>query len=548
MDANFPTCAVQLHRWMRPILTIAASLYVLAAVTLAQEPCAISAERIQALKSGIESLRDPQPNAGLRAEILEMRSAQAAQTLIGKTSDNTKTKSNSKVDDVVKRSPERICSILNSEPWPVKSIAGIDGASAWITLIKGYLPYQTQLSLIPVISAGVDKKEIDKNEDLAFLIDRLRLRAGLAQLFGTQAVEDKGFLVLYPLQSDEKVDEWRADYKLGPLKDYMRALQITYRMPLIRSTAKVARVNVPADKKPEQAPAGDLLKPAADEGDVVRVETSLVTVDATVFGNAQPQLEKKDFRVYENGQPQDTTVFGAPESPFDIVLLLDLSGSTEGQVGLIKKTTKRFIEMKRDVDRVAIVTFAGEQHILSPLESDKTKLLDSIGKMKDNGDSKIWDAEKFALDMLKRDSPAGRRKAIVVMTDGADNALTYMPDFGSNILFADLLEEVRNSSVAIFPIFLDTQGPGSDSARQYEDARKTLRLLADESGGNYYTADELSDLNEVYGKVLNDMGRVYSLGYEPKDARRDGTWRSIRVEVTGHPEIKIRARPGYYAK
>jgi Ca-activated chloride channel family protein len=111
-----------------------------------------------------------------------------------------------------------------------------------------------------------------------------------------------------------------------------------------------------------------------------------------------------------------------------------------------------------------------------------------------------------------------------------------------------VLEEVRNSSVAIFPIFLDTQGPGSDSSRQYEDARKTLRLLADESGGNYYTADELSDLNEVYGKVLNDMGRVYSLGYEPKDARRDGTWRSIRVDVPGRPEIKVKARPGYYAK
>lgn len=548
MDANFPTCAVRSTLRIGATLIAAAVLCILAAATPAQEPCSVSTERIQALKSVIESLKDPQPNPELRTEILEMRSAQAKQTMISNSSSGAKAKSEAKVEGVAKRSPERICSILNSDPWPVKSVVGVDGAAAWITLIKTYLPYETQLSLIPVISAGVDRKEIDKNDDLAFLIDRLRLRASLPQLFGTQAVEEKGFLVLYPLQSEEKVDEWRTEYKLGPLKDYIRTLQMAYRMPLIRSTARVARVSVNNNKRAEQAPPAELLKPAADDGDVVRVETSLVTIDATVFGNTQSQLEKKDFRIYENGQPQDITVFGAPEEPFDIVLLLDLSGSTENQVGLIKKTTKRFIEMKRDVDRVAIVTFAGTQNIVSPLESDKVKLLDSIGKMKDSGDSRIWDAEKFALELLKRDSPGGRRKAIVVMTDGADNALTYMPEFGSDTLFGDLVEEVRNSSVAIFPIFLDTQGPGSDSARIYADARRTLQLLAGESGGNYYTADDLSDLNEVYGRVIQDVGRVYSLGYEPKDARRNGTWRSIRVEVPGHPEIKVRARPGYYSK
>jgi VWFA-related protein len=546
MDANFHSCAVRLHLRMRLLLT-AAFLCVLVIAGLAQEPCSITAERIQALRSGIETLKDPQPNPELRTEILEMRTAQATQARISNTS-GSPAPAPADMAEIVKRAPERVCSILNKQPWPVKSVVGIDGAAAWISLLRSYLPYQTQLSLVPVISAGVDKKEIDKNEDLAFLIDRLRLRGGLAQLFGTQATEDKGFLVLYPLQSEEKVDQWRAEYKLPPLNDYIRALQLTYRKPLIRSTDKVARVTVPTDKSAKQSPAADLLAPGVDDNDVVKVQTSLVTIDATVYGDGRTPLDKKDFKVYENGQQQDITVFGAPESPFDIVLLLDLSGSTENQVGLIKKTTKRFVEMKRDVDRVAIVTFAGQQNLVSPLESDKAKLLDSIGKMKDGGDSRVWDAEKFALDMLNRDSSAGRRKAIVVMTDGADNALTYMPDFGSETLFADLVEEVRDSSVAIFPIFLDTQGPGSDSARVYADARRTLQLLASESGGNYYTADELSDLNEVYGRVLQDMGRVYSLGYEPRDARRDGTWRSIRVELQGHPEIKVRARPGYYAK
>ncbi|HTK38370.1 MAG TPA: VWA domain-containing protein, partial [Pyrinomonadaceae bacterium] len=194
------------------------------------------------------------------------------------------------------------------------------------------------------------------------------------------------------------------------------------------------------------------------------------------------------------------------------------------------------------------VTFSDKQTVVSPLESDKEKLFDSVSKIKDFGGSWVWDAEKFALDMLKRDSTADRRKAIVVMTDGVDNALTYDPGAGSKTLFADLIEEVRNNSTAIFPIYLNTQGPGELNAQMYADARRTLQLLADESGGNYYTTKDVGKLSEVYERVLRDVGRVYSLGYEPANAKRDGSWRTIRVEIPGHPDIKVRARPGYYAK
>jgi VWFA-related protein len=81
-----------------------------------------------------------------------------------------------------------------------------------------------------------------------------------------------------------------------------------------------------------------------------------------------------------------------------------------------------------------------------------------------------------------------------------------------------------------------------------EDARRTMQLLADESGGTFYTTANLDSLNEVYERVLEDVGRVYSLGYQPKNDKRDGTWRSIRVEIPDHPELKVRSRSGYYAR
>jgi VWFA-related protein len=203
--------------------------------------------------------------------------------------------------------------------------------------------------------------------------------------------------------------------------------------------------------------------------------------------------------------------------------------------------------MKRDVDRVAIVAFTSEPTVVAELESDKKKLLGRVSKIKGFGASHVWDALASSFDMLRKNSSDERRKAVVLMSDGAENALTYIPRFGSQTLFADLVEEVRNGSFSVFPIYLDTETDEAD-ARLYADARRTLQLLADESGGNFYRAEELEKLEEVYGRVIKDVGRVYSIGYEPANSRRDGAWRSIRVELPSKPGLRVRARPGYYAK
>ena len=540
MDANFRKIARRAKQDALIVFVFGAILC-LANLATAQNVC-VSPERIQALKTDIASQKTVTENSALRTEILQMKADLAALS-----AQDSRDKSAAPSPEQTQKAVERMCSILKSEPWPSKSTVGEDGASAWIRLVKTYFSPQLQVALLPVISAGVDKDQIKKDAELASLIDRLRLRAGLPQLFGTQAAANNGFIVISPLLSAEHVDAWRAEYGIVPLRIYIRALQSAYQTPVIWSPVKPARVEVKAETaQPQNGSA--LLQIGNDDNDVVTVNTSLVTIDATVFGQNLPDLGKSDFKVYEDGKPQDISVFSTPKSPFDIILLLDLSGSTAEKLGLIKKTTKNFIEMKRDVDRVGIVTFSDKQTVVSPLESDKEKLFDSLSKIKDFGGSWVWDAEKFALDMLQRDSTPDRRKAIVVMTDGVDNALTYEPGAGSKTLFADLIEDVRNNSTAIFPIYLNTQEPGELNAQMYADARRTLQLLADESGGNYYTTKDIGKLSEVYERVLRDVGRVYSLGYEPTNGKRNGSWRTIKVEIPGHPEIKVRARTGYYAK
>jgi VWFA-related protein len=100
------------------------------------------------------------------------------------------------------------------------------------------------------------------------------------------------------------------------------------------------------------------------------------------------------------------------------------------------------------------------------------------------------------------------------------------------------------------PIYLDTEEDyGNPYEKQaYENARRTLSLLADESGGRYYRARKLSDLNGVYEQVINDLGKVYSLGYKPTNATRDRTWRWVQVSIANNPDLVARTRPGYYAQ
>src|SRR4030095_14635083 len=123
---------------------------------------------------------------------------------------------------------------------------------------------------------------------------------------------------------------------------------------------------------------------------------------------------------------------------------------------------------------------------------------------------------------------------------------------GSKISFADLLESVRQHDALVVPIYLDTEDRDWDSSdsrrREYANARNTLAMLAFESGGLYYGARKVEDLNGVYEQVIEDLSKVYSIGYRSTNEKRDGSWRAVNIQIAGHPDLKTRARPGYYAR
>ena len=110
---------------------------------------------------------------------------------------------------------------------------------------------------------------------------------------------------------------------------------------------------------------------AAADVEVLRIETNLVSLNVSVYSNKLrtivSNLEQKDFSVFEDGHQEAISFFAATDVPFDLVLLLDLSGSTISKRNLILKSTQRFVEAARPFDRLAIVTFTTETEIVSPL-------------------------------------------------------------------------------------------------------------------------------------------------------------------------------------
>jgi VWFA-related protein len=340
-----------------------------------------------------------------------------------------------------------------------------------------------------------------------------------------------------------------------------------------------------------------------DEGDVVRVETQLVTVPAVVTdkgGRPLAGLRAENFVVLEDGKEQHLTNFATTEAPFEIALLLDTSGSTRNELGLIREAANAFINALRPGDRVGIVAFNNAPRkgspeatvdILSGLNSDRKALRTAIANLGTSNGTPLYDALGLVADQVFREAPAPEmrgRRAVVALTDGVDSS--------SDSDFADARAKLVRADIACYFIQVNTEeyvedrllkdcqddGRLSLSAKQlerfrrlfvpqaekedYQDfcrmgqfermdisrqlynlARKEMNELARASGGRAFAAVDLQEARAAFAQVANEIGTQYSLGYYPANKTRDGRFRQIKVELRGVKDANVRAREGYFA-
>ena len=339
-------------------------------------------------------------------------------------------------------------------------------------------------------------------------------------------------------------------------------------MPATR-TAPLTPAESPSPKqRPElesSKPANAAGTPAAadtgpqeiSEGDVIRVDTELVGLNVSVVDRGTNHgvngLTKEDFRLYENNAQQQIAHFESASAPFNLVLLIDLSGSTTSVVDLIKSAALHFVDAARPFDRIGVITFAGGQVVVSPLTSDHEVLRQRIRAIqRPEGSTKLYDAVAFAIDEVFRESKDSRRNAIVVISDGLDSVLPNVTGEGSTLSYEEMIRRAKEFDGVIYSIWTDTQtyeplSPLDIQQETFDLAHDQMRDLADAGGGAFYECEKLQDLSGAYDRVVADLGTLYTLAYRPTNKVRDGSWRAIRVTVN-RPNAVARGKRGYFAK
>jgi hypothetical protein len=244
----------------------------------------------------------------LKEELLKMANKQRELLVQVVENDQTKEKDQKKLHKLYDANTVRLCEILKTHGWPTSALVDREGVNAAFRILS-VGSFEMQRDLLNVIAAVIKTDPSQKGE-FAGIYDRLRVSAGMKQLFGTQAVSMGGFLVLYPIEDQAKLDARRAEFNLSPMADYIRNLERIYGKPLVKARqAPTSQLSKQLTESVTKAIDSTQLEgEEVDPGDVIKVETNLVNLNVSVFSNKAKMfvgsLAKEEFRVLENNQEQ----------------------------------------------------------------------------------------------------------------------------------------------------------------------------------------------------------------------------------------------------
>ena len=274
---------------------------------------------------------------------------------------------------------------------------------------------------------------------------------------------------------------------------------------------------------------------AQDEDDVVKVDSSIVVINATITdasGNHVPGLRQDQFSIFENGVEQELDSFAAEETPFAAVILLDTSGSMEQRVSMARSAAIKFLDGLRETDSAEIYRFDSKVSLVQKF-SNSRDVSDKIFDLKADGMTALNDAVFQAAKDLG-DRPE-KRRAIVVLSDGMDTFSGRSSD------------KALKAALAVNALIYTVDMSAADTTgKQRSQNQGVLRNFAEKTGGMFIATPGGVAMREAFRKIVAELGTQYTLAYQPKNPAKDGKWRSIEVRIA-KPNLFIRTRKGYHA-
>jgi VWFA-related protein len=290
----------------------------------------------------------------------------------------------------------------------------------------------------------------------------------------------------------------------------------------------------------------------------LRVQTTLVNVFVTArdkHNGIISDLTEKDFKVFEDGQEQKVAFFSKEMNmPITLAILIDTSGSMANIIGAEQDAGSRFIkEIMRKKDEALVISFDFDVNLLADFTEDTSVLERAIRRTRinavssggvvtpstipqgSNGGTDLYDAIYLAChDELATE--AGR-KAVVVLTDAEDT--------GSKLSLQESIEAAQRADAVIHVLRLADEPFYFGMGMGYSGA-SVARKMAEDTGGREIEVRSEKSLEKAFDQLSEELRLQYVIGYYPTNAKRDGTFRKIKVEVT-RPDVKLLARKGYYA-
>lgn len=267
----------------------------------------------------------------------------------------------------------------------------------------------------------------------------------------------------------------------------------------------------------------------------------MVPVSVTdAAGGVVQDLGKDDFRIAEDGKPEPIARMAeAGQSPLQLALLFDLSGSVNHRFEFELQAATRFLEkVCKPGDAVTIISFNEAPQVrLRNSKSLPDALRDLTGLLPTENATAFYDSVVESAKLLRMDATPETRQAAIVLSDGEDNR--------SDSTIADAIREVQRADAIFYSI-----NPGGRSIRLNEisvKGQQALAALANETGGTAFVSDQVGDFDGIFGRIATELKAQYLLGYYSSNPRLDGNFRRIAVSVPQRPDLRVRARQGYYA-
>jgi Ca-activated chloride channel homolog len=287
--------------------------------------------------------------------------------------------------------------------------------------------------------------------------------------------------------------------------------------------------------------AQDNSNPSAKPNGTIKVDVNLVVLHTSVFddrGKFVDGLTQDNFRVYEDKVEQKLSIFKREDIPVSMGLVIDNSGSMRDKRPKVNEAALTLVQSSNPQDEAFVVNFNDDFYL--DLDKDFTssipELKEALERIDARGSTALYDAIIGSLDHLKKGSK--EKKVLLIVTDGEDNT--------SRSTLEKCVREIQKTDTVVYAIGLLSE----ESKKSAKTAKRALTAITQASGGVAYFPENVEDVHAICEQVAHDIRHQYTLAYYPSNAARDGTFRTVHVDVIpprGHGKLTARTRNGYYA-